>query len=120
VVVDDEPDAVDLLYTLLRANGHAAVGAHDAIEAIQRMEERVDDLLLIDYMMPETDGMTTCSVVAPSRGGEQVRAVMLTSAGRLVILERALTLGFDEFLPKSILDQEEFVQRINDAMTQRP
>ena len=44
---------------------------------------------------------------------------MLTSDSRLVTLERALTLGFDEFLPKPILDQEEFVQRINDAMTRR-
>jgi CheY-like chemotaxis protein len=119
VVVDDEPDIVDFLCTLLRANGYSAVGAHDATEAVQRMQERGPDLLLIDYMMPETDGMTTLQRCRAESGGKQVRAVMLTSDSRLVTLERALTLGFDEFLPKPILDQEEFVQRINDVMTRR-
>ena len=44
---------------------------------------------------------------------------MLTADSRLATLERALALGFDEFLPKPILDQDGFIQRINDVMTRR-
>jgi CheY-like chemotaxis protein len=44
---------------------------------------------------------------------------MLSADIRLVTLERALALGFDEFLPKPILDQDGFLQRINDVMTRR-
>ena len=77
------------------------------------------DLLLIDYMLPETDGMTTLKRCRAEPGGKDVRAVMLTADIRLVTLERALALGFDEFLPKPILDQDGFIQRINDVITRR-
>jgi CheY-like chemotaxis protein len=72
----------------------------DANEPVQRMQERVADLPLIDYMMLETDGMTTLQRCHAEPGGKQVRALMLTSDSRLVTLELALTLGFNEFLPK--------------------
>src|SRR5688572_27878969 len=104
LIVDDEPDTLELLCTLLRANGYTAVGAHDANQAIELLRERVPDLLLIDYMMPEADGMTTLQRCRAEPGGKNVRAIMLTADSRLVTLERALERGFDEFLPKPILD----------------
>ena len=76
-------------------------------------------MFLIDFMLPETDGMTTLQRCRAEPGGKDVRAVMLTADIRLVTLERALALGFDEFLPKPILDQDGFLQRINDVMTRR-
>ena len=119
LIVDDDPDILEFLCTLLRANGYTAVGAHDASTAVERVREHMPDLLLIDYMMPETDGMTTLQRCRVEPGGKQARAVMLTADSRLVTLERALAQGFDEFLPKPILDQAEFLQRIDDVMTRR-
>jgi CheY-like chemotaxis protein len=78
------------------------------------------DLLLIDYMLPETDGITTLQRCRAEPGGKQAKAVMLTADSRLPTLERALSLGFDEFLPKPILDNDEFLKRINDVMIRRP
>ena len=119
LIVDDDPDILELLCTLLRDNGYTTVGAHDANTAVARVQEHVPDLLLIDYMLPETDGMTTLQRCRAEPGGKHVRAVMLTADSRLVTLERALALGFDEFLPKPILDHAEFLQRINDVITRR-
>jgi CheY-like chemotaxis protein len=119
LIVDDDPDILEFLCTLLRANGFTAVGAHDTNAAVERLRDRVPDLLLIDYMMPETDGMTTLQRCRAEPEGRHVRAVMLTADTRLAILERALARGFDEFLPKPILDHGEFLQRINDVITRR-
>ena len=119
LIVDDDPDMLELLCTLLDANGFVAVGVHDANAAVERVQERVPDLLLIDYMLPDTDGMTTLQRCRAEPGGKHVRAAMLTSDMRLVTLERALALGFDEFLPKPILDHDEFLRRINDVITRR-
>jgi CheY-like chemotaxis protein len=119
LIVDDDPDILEFLCTLLDGNGYTAVGVKDANAAVERVRERVPDLLLIDYMLPETDGMTTLQRCRAEPGGKSVRAVMLTADSRLVTLERALALGFDEFLPKPILDQGEFLQRISDVMTRR-
>jgi len=119
LIVDDDLDILELLCTLLRVNGYTAVGAHDASEAVERVRERMPDMLLIDYMLPEIDGMTTLQRCRSEPGGKHVRAIMLTADSRLVTLERALALGFDEFLPKPILDHDEFLRRINDVMTRR-
>ena len=119
LIVDDDPDIVEFLCTLLRANGYTAVGAHDANAAVERVREQMPDMFLIDYMMPETDGMTTLQRCRVEPGGKHARAVMLTADSRLVTLDRALAQGFDEFLPKPILDQAEFLQRIDEVMTRR-
>ena len=119
LVVDDDPDTLELLCELLRINGYAVVGVANANAAVERVRERVPDMFLVDYMLPETDGMTTLQRCRAEPGGKDVRAVMLTADIRLVTLERALALGFDEFLPKPILDQDGFLQRINDVMTRR-
>jgi CheY-like chemotaxis protein len=119
LIVDDDPDILEFLCTLLNENGYVAVGAQDAKTAVERVREQVPDMLLIDYMLPETDGMTTLQRCRAELGAKRVRAVMLTADTRLVTLERALSLGFDEFLPKPILDANEFLQRIKDVMTRR-
>ena len=119
LVVDDDPDTLELLCELLRINGYAVVGVPDANAAVERVRKRMPDMFLIDYMLPETDGMTTLQRCRAEPGGKNVRAVMLTADSRLATLERALALGFDEFLPKPVLDQDGFIQRINEVMTRR-
>jgi two-component system phosphate regulon response regulator PhoB len=119
LVVDDDREIVELLCALFTANGYTARGAYDANDAVVRMQERIPDLLLIDYMMPGVDGLTTLQRCRQELGGKRVRAVMLTADSRLATLERALALGFDEFVPKPILDNAEFLQRINDVIARR-
>jgi CheY-like chemotaxis protein len=119
LVVDDDPDTLELLCTLLNANGYSAVGVTNAIAALECVRQGMPDMLLIDYMLPESDGMTTLQRCRAEFGGKEVRAVMLTADSRLATLDRALALGFDEFLPKPILDHSEFLQRINDVLTRR-
>jgi CheY-like chemotaxis protein len=119
LIVDDDPDTLELLCTLLHTDGYRTVGVSDANAAVDQVRQQAPDMLLIDYMLPQTDGMTTLQRCRAEPGGKEARAVMLTADSRLVTLERALALGFDEFLPKPILDQAEFLQRIDDVMTRR-
>ena len=56
VVVDDEPDLVDLMVMVLEAAGHTAHGATRGDAALTLAVEHVPDLLLIDYMMPNMSG----------------------------------------------------------------
>jgi len=117
LVVDDEPDTLELLCTLIRSGGFSAAGVRSADAAVEEVRERVPDLFLIDYMMPETDGMTTLQRCRALPGARNVRAIMLTADSRLVTLERALSRGFDEFLSKPILDNNEFLVRLKEVMS---
>jgi CheY-like chemotaxis protein len=116
LVIDDEPDTLELLCTILRHGGFTAVGVRDADAAVEKVRERVPDLFLIDYMMPEADGVTTLQRCRALPGAKNVKAVMLTADSRLGTLERAISRGFDEFLCKPIMDEEEFLQRLKDVM----
>jgi CheY-like chemotaxis protein len=117
LVIDDDPDALELFCTVLRTGGFTADGVDSADAAVERVRERVPDLLLIDYMMPEADGLTALQRCRALPGAKKVPAVMLTADDRLATLERALSRGFDEFLAKPILDPEAFLLRLKDVMS---
>jgi len=116
LVIDDEPDTLDMLCTLLQTGGFTTVGVKDADAAVEQVRERVPDLFLIDYMMPEADGMTTLQRCRALPGAKSVRAVMLTSDSRVITLERAISRGFDEYFCKPILDHDEFLLRLKGVM----
>ena len=119
LVIDDEPDVLELLCAMLRDAGFTAAGVTNADDAVEQVRERVPDLFLIDYMMPETDGMTTLQRCRALPGAKRVPAVMLTADSRLVTLERALSRGFDEFLAKPIMDDADFLLRLKEVMSRR-
>jgi len=117
LVVDDEPDTLELLCSVLQVNGFRAVGVDNADAALEQVRENVPDLFLIDYMMPDADGMTTLQRCRALPGAGKVPAIMLTADSRLATLERAISRGFNEFLTKPILDHDEFVGRLKDVMS---
>jgi CheY-like chemotaxis protein len=57
LVVDDDPDAVTFLTTVLGDNGFAAVSAKDGIEALGTIAEKLPDLIALDIAMPEKSGV---------------------------------------------------------------
>jgi len=117
LVVDDEPDTLELICTLLETARFTTKGVRNADEAVDYTREHVPDLFLIDYMMPETDGMTTLQRCRALPGARKVPAIMLTADNRLATLEHAISRGFDEFLTKPILDTDDFLRRLEDVMS---
>jgi CheY-like chemotaxis protein len=71
LVVDDDPDILELLCTWLGMNGYSAVGVPDAKRAVERVRELMPDMLLIDYMLPDIDGMTTLQRCRAEPGREK-------------------------------------------------
>lgn len=57
LVVDDEPDVVTFISTVLTDNGYEAVTAKDGVEALERVKERRPDLISLDITMPEKSGV---------------------------------------------------------------
>jgi len=57
LVVDDDPDARDFLTTVLQDNGFGVTTAEDGAEALNRIEEKLPDLVALDITMPEKSGV---------------------------------------------------------------
>ena len=108
LLVDDDRDTIQVLTAMLaeyKATVHAAASASEAIEALEWYKP---DVLVSDLAMPDEDG---CSLIARVRAmeaanGKQTPAIALTAYVRVEDRARALSAGFNMFVPKPIESNE--------------
>ena len=60
LVVDDEIDVVEVVEMLLELEGYKVLKAYDGKEALEAVEKEIPDLVILDIMMPEIDGVEVC------------------------------------------------------------
>ena len=96
LVVDDEPELVELLSMVLADDRLHVLEAYDGQQALEVMREHNPHLVLTDVMMPFVDGCEVCRVVKadPATSGT---TVILMSAAHNIDLRRC---GADDFIPK--------------------
>ncbi|HVO11278.1 MAG TPA: response regulator [Vicinamibacteria bacterium] len=101
ILVVDDTETV-LIFTKMMLAGQAAevVVARNGREALKRVEEQAPDLILMDIMMPEMDGVETCRRLKadPRTGG--IPVVMVTTKGNPEKVEEAFAAGCDDYLTK--------------------
>jgi CheY-like chemotaxis protein/anti-sigma regulatory factor (Ser/Thr protein kinase) len=102
LVVDDNRDALEMLGALLRDAGHEVHDAADGPGALQRLDEFVPDLALLDIGLPGMDGYELASRLRADPRCAATRLVALTGYGRQPDRERALAARFDEHLVKPV------------------
>ncbi|HXS26352.1 MAG TPA: response regulator [Steroidobacteraceae bacterium] len=78
LVVDDDPDALTTLHLVLSMLGFDAVAARSAREALQRIEERLPDLIITDSAMPSMSGLELCRVLRASQRTRRIPIVLHT------------------------------------------
>ncbi len=97
LVVDDEPAVVDLIvYNLTKAH-YQTITAGNGRQAIELARQAQPDLILLDLMLPEIDGLDICREL---RRTSQVPIIMITARGEEVDRVIGLELGADDYLAK--------------------
>lgn len=104
VVVEDEPDSLRLVLTVLRRNGAKARGCASAQEGRDALNQSVPDIVVSDIGMPGEDGYQFIEAVRrrPRERGGEVPAIALTAFTGIEDQRRALEAGFDRHLAKPI------------------
>jgi two-component system, chemotaxis family, sensor kinase Cph1 len=104
LVVDDEPDARELVTTLLEGNGVEVTAAGSGEEALALLPRILPDILLSDIGMPKMDGYELLQKLRqlPPQLGGRTPAVALTAFARSEDRSRAFLSGFDMYLPKPV------------------
>ncbi|MBO0685385.1 MAG: response regulator transcription factor [Candidatus Dormibacteraeota bacterium] len=97
LVVEDEVDLNGLLRDQLRAEGHEVRQAFDGATALQLVEEGVPDLVILDWMLPDLDGLTVCRRL---RESHLMPIIMLTARSEEVDRVLGLEVGADDYVPK--------------------
>lgn len=102
LVVDDNEHNRLLVRAILESSGYAVSEAEDGGDAVARFVAGPCDLILLDIMMPNIDGLTACRTLRQQPRGAEVPIVFLTALHDPETHEHALLAGADDFLGKPI------------------
>lgn len=100
LVVDDEPNIVMSLRFLMEREGFEVEVAATGEAALEALDRRPADLVLLDVMMPAQDGFEVCERIRDNPAWRHAKVVMLTAKGRDVEREKGLALGADMYITK--------------------
>ncbi len=104
MLVDDEPDNLQILNVVLAEHGAKVFAASSVAEALEALQCYQPDILVSDLAMPGEDGYSLISKVRASEAesGKQLLAIALTAYVRVEDRARALAAGFNMFVPKPV------------------
>jgi len=102
LIVDDEPDIVEFISYNLKHKGYLIATARDGVEAIRKAKEFKPDLILLDIMMPNKDGMETLKELRALPEFEDTAIIFLTALNDEKYEIEGLKTGADDFISKPI------------------
>jgi len=106
LVVDDEPEAVELVEFNLKQAGYGVTTASDGAEALQKARSSPVNLIVLDVMLPELDGFEICKLLRRDPTTARIPIIMLTAKAAEIDRVLGLELGADDYLTKPFSPRE--------------
>ncbi|MFQ5602967.1 MAG: PleD family two-component system response regulator [bacterium] len=111
LTVDDAKTVRTLIKNILVADGHEVSEAENGVQALNIIHSRDDiDIILLDWEMPEMDGLTFLTKIRTENLAPNTKIIMLTCLNKITNILKAMDAGADEYLmkpftPEIILDK---------------
>lgn len=102
LVVDDEPDILEIISYNLRKEGYEVKTAENGLEAVAAAKEFLPDMILLDVMMPKMDGMEACKQIRALPSLKHSFILFLTAREEEFVEVLSFQAGADDFLTKPI------------------
>lgn len=100
LIVDDNPQNVELLEAYLSGLRCRVTSASDGLEAISAVQQEPPDLILLDVMMPRLSGFEVCQRLKSDPATREIPVLMVTALNEVGDVERGAEAGTDDFLSK--------------------
>lgn len=115
LIVDDQPQNVELLEALLVNQGYGIVTASNGKEALKKLSENVIDLILLDVIMPDMDGFEVTRRIREDDVNRLLPIILVTALHETENRVRGIEAGCDDFLSKPI-DKSELLARVRSLL----
>ena len=102
LLVDDEPDILEIVGYNLRNEGYQVFTASNGIEAVKSAKKNIPQLILLDIMMPEMDGIEACEKIRKIKSLDNVIISFLTARGEDYSQVAGFEAGADDYITKPI------------------
>lgn len=113
LVIEDEPDALEIFKDILTEEGFEVDGAEGGLVALERLVNAKYDLILLDIVMPDKDGISILEEIKkyPEKYGE-AKVLMLTNIGGDLAVDKAMKIGAVGYLLKSETEPDDLVAAV--------
>ena len=105
-IVDDEPDILELVSLHLKKTGFTTKEFLDAENFTAFLEDHTPDLIILDLMLPDTDGLDICKELKKKESSSSIPIIMLTAKGEETDKILGLELGADDYVTKPFSPKE--------------
>jgi CheY-like chemotaxis protein len=105
LVIEDNPESLDLMVYLLKAFGHIALSARDGLEGIEAARREHPDLILCDIQLPDADGVEVCRQLKKDPALRGIPLIATTAYAMVGDREKLLGEGFNGYMSKPITPQ---------------
>ena len=106
LVVDDEPDALELIEVNLKGAGFDVLSAANGRQALEKARATLPALVLLDVMLPEVDGLEVCKSLRRDPKTASIPIIMLTARAAEIDRVVGLELGADDYITKPFSPRE--------------
>ena len=106
LIVDDEPNIVMSLEYLMRSNGLDVSIARNGTEAIEQLENKSFNLVLLDITMPDVDGYEICQLIKNTPDWAATHVVFLSAKSKQSDIEKGMALGATDYIVKPFSTKE--------------
>ncbi|MDM8541002.1 response regulator [Desulfococcaceae bacterium HSG9] len=100
LIVDDEPGIVVPLEFLMKKSGYTVLIARTGEEALQWIEKKTPDLILLDLMLPLCSGFEICQKIREHPQWKSIKIIILTAKSRETDMAKGIALGADAYVTK--------------------
>ena len=118
LIVDDNPQNVELLQAFLESLPVKLVTAVDGVDALEKVKEHNPDLILLDIMMPRMSGFQVCKRLKTDPATKDIQILMVTALNELGDIEQASECGTDDFVSKPV-NKFELLTRVKSLLRVR-
>ena len=118
LIVDDNPQNVELLQAFLESLPVKLVTAVDGLDALQKVADHHPDLVLLDIMMPQMSGFQVCRRLKGDPKTRDIQVLMVTALNELGDIEQANECGTDDFVSKPV-NKIELLTRVKSLLRVR-
>src|SRR5258708_3328318 len=118
LVVDDNPQNVELLLAFLESLPVKLITAIDGVDALEKVKQHNPDLILLDVMMPRMSGFQVCRRLKSDAATKDIQILMVTALNELGDIEQASECGTDDFVSKPV-NKFELLTRVKSLLRVR-
>lgn len=105
-IIEDEPDIARLIKLYLEKEGYRTTHFSNGAQGLQEIRNKIPDLLVLDLMLPGTDGLEICKKLRSAPETRQLPILMVTAKGEELDKVLGLELGADDYLTKPFSPRE--------------